>query len=694
MLNGTAASRACTDRRMRGILLAVAAVLCALALWVPTARGGTAEGGAVASNRSSDPGRAKGSFPRLANIYFPQLGTTDLKNLARWDLLVLAKRAEDQDREALMELRVLNPDIMLLAHMAVSYHGDYLNPPINGDMREELYANDWWLEDTRGAAVEWGTYNRLLNVTPSCPRNAEGERLCDWLPEYIAERLGPGGLWDGVYLDGCWDRVAWMNDWISVPVDADGDGVADDRAELDAAWREGMEIIVNRLRELVGEDYIIATNGNNTHYETCNGSTRENFPYMHGGWYENIADEEHGYVAIDAHYRDPSINVINTIWSGPVALGGPVASFEYEREFLFTFSSTLVYGDGYFSLDGGAGLPNHAQTWWHRLYDVDLGEPLGRAEPVDALPGAGLGIEHADMIKRRRFTRGVAVVNPTGRVQTIALGGVYYRSDSWNGSFYPHAESISSVEISSRSGSVLVGSGRTCTGIPEVACWQGKHGGIHVAWESVPGASAYSVYRTVGKTGQDEDELLAVVDDTEYAVLSVEDAGACAYRVAAIDEIGCEGQPSCPAAVVTQLGSDPSMPSLAQVWDGTVTLDEDGSEVPGGGFWGRSEIDAAAGPTLTTLRPCYPNPAGERTTISFEVGSGGRGGGAEPVYLAVYDVAGRRVQTLVDDSLPAGGHSIDWDVRGSRGARVASGCYFAVLRVGNETRTGKILVTD
>lgn len=296
------------------------------------------------------------------------------------------------------------------------------------------------------------------------------------------------------------------------------------------------------------------------------------------------------------------------------------------------------------------------------------------------------------MIKRRRFSGGVAVVNPTGCTQTVSLGGVYYPSDSRTGDFFPYRAAVSSVEIRSRSGSVLVGSGKACAAIPEIYCWQGKHGEVHVEWEPIHGASSYSVYRTVDKGGQAEDELLAVVDDTEYAVLSIEDAEAYDYRVAAIDEIGCEGQPSCPAAVVTQLGSDPSLSSLMQVWDGAVTLEDEEDERAGRGS--ESGFGARAEAAVTALWPCYPNPACDGTTISFRIADDGRSDEYESVHLSVYDVAGRKVRTLVEAALPVGEHSVNWDVRGRRGARVASGCYFAVLRVGDETRMGKILVTD
>ena len=43
-----------------------------------------------------------------------------------------------------------------------------------------------------------------------------------------------------------------------------------------------------------------------------------------------------------------------------------------------------------------------------------------------------------------------------------------------------------------------------------------------------------------------------------------------------------------------------------------------------------------------------PNPFSSRTELAFELR------GAQPVQLAIYDVAGRRIATLVDGTLPAG----------------------------------------
>ncbi len=64
-----------------------------------------------------------------------------------------------------------------------------------------------------------------------------------------------------------------------------------------------------------------------------------------------------------------------------------------------------------------------------------------------------------------------------------------------------------------------------------------------------------------------------------------------------------------------------------------------------------------------------PNPFNPSTTIDFSLDRGGR------VRLAVFDLQGRLVRTLVDDERGAGEHQVTWDGRTDQGGRAASGPY-------------------
>ncbi|MBZ0269716.1 T9SS type A sorting domain-containing protein, partial [bacterium] len=85
------------------------------------------------------------------------------------------------------------------------------------------------------------------------------------------------------------------------------------------------------------------------------------------------------------------------------------------------------------------------------------------------------------------------------------------------------------------------------------------------------------------------------------------------------------------------------------------------------------------------LMPPSPNPVRDRTSISYTLPT------AATARLALFDVNGRRVRTLVDRPLAAGSHSAEWDGRDDAGNSVAAGAYFARLTAGAEMRTTKVL---
>src|SRR5262249_30471966 len=62
------------------------------------------------------------------------------------------------------------------------------------------------------------------------------------------------------------------------------------------------------------------------------------------------------------------------------------------------------------------------------------------------------------------------------------------------------------------------------------------------------------------------------------------------------------------------------------------------------------------------------------------------------VRLAVYDVAGRRLTTLVDGELPAGRTDVPWSGVGEGGTRFANGMYFVRLNCSHGNRAAKVLI--
>jgi flagellar hook assembly protein FlgD len=62
------------------------------------------------------------------------------------------------------------------------------------------------------------------------------------------------------------------------------------------------------------------------------------------------------------------------------------------------------------------------------------------------------------------------------------------------------------------------------------------------------------------------------------------------------------------------------------------------------------------------------------------------------VAVDIYDIAGRRVSSLMDAVMPAGPVSLNWDGRDGTGSRVASGIYFYRVSVDQQSYVGKMTV--
>jgi len=83
----------------------------------------------------------------------------------------------------------------------------------------------------------------------------------------------------------------------------------------------------------------------------------------------------------------------------------------------------------------------------------------------------------------------------------------------------------------------------------------------------------------------------------------------------------------------------------------------------------------------------FPNPLSPRTSIVFTLPS------KQAVDLAVFDLTGRRIRTLVDGVQDPGIHNIEWDGRSEAGVKVASGVYFYQMRAGDTVHSRKLVVT-
>jgi hypothetical protein len=114
--------------------------------------------------------------------------------------------------------------------------------------------------------------------------------------------------------------------------------------------------------------------------------------------------------------------------------------------------------------------------------------------------------------------------------------------------------------------------------------------------------------------------------------------------------------------VIGQVGYK-NITGLAYIWDGLTSVEPD---------------NASLIPSEFKLSQNYPNPFNPSTTIEFSLPV------ASDVKLYVYNILGELVDELINKSLTAGKHSVNWNVRNE----MVSGVYFFELKASNVAGQG------
>lgn len=90
-------------------------------------------------------------------------------------------------------------------------------------------------------------------------------------------------------------------------------------------------------------------------------------------------------------------------------------------------------------------------------------------------------------------------------------------------------------------------------------------------------------------------------------------------------------------------------------------------------------------PEQFSLNPPYPNPFNASTTLKFELPK------RQDTHIAVYDIKGQLIQTLVDQPMNPGIHTITWDGLNSQKQSVASGIYVIQVQLAYQVASRKVI---
>jgi len=342
------------------------------------------------------------AYPRLANYFLKwSISDQEAKDLAKWDLLVLDMEVAENSRKQLLEIRRLNPRVVILAYLTSQeildevdgYSASYLRQALDSQI-----IDGWRLKDASGRLVVNWPQTHMLNLTEAAPRDFLGRRFNDYLPEFVNSQIKASGLFDGVFYDNIWGDVAWVN---GGNLDFNNDGLAESPAEANALWAAGVKKMLTKTRSLVGPDFIIVGNGRvyDGYQSLLNGMMLENFPssWENGGTWSGSMST---YLRLPALNQAPPVNIINVYKPNQQ---------DYQN-MRFGLASALL-GSGFYSFD--YDVSSHNQTWWYDEYEVDLGAAQGAA--YNLLGGQDQSLRPG--LWRRDFQRGLALVNSTAQEQ-------------------------------------------------------------------------------------------------------------------------------------------------------------------------------------------------------------------------------------------------------------------------------------
>ena len=286
-------------------------------------------------------------------------------------------------KEIQTQVTSLNPNMLTIAAIPINY------------IHKDTYPDDWpyWLRNANGNRV----YNHFWD-SGIIDFTLPGAQ--DWVVERV-KAVARCGLYDGILFDNWHDEYDMLGD------PQTGERYRPVQDEYDAK-----ESILTRIREYVGDDFLILVNSNRN-------KILRSAPYVNGIFMETLSDNDSGYTRAgltqientlrwaENNLREPQVNCLEG-WGIPTESPDSDTNLRFMR--IFTTMS-LVFSDGSVLYTVGLVKPVH-EHYWYDFWDADLGQPIGEKAQR---------YRNCDGLFIREFTNGWAVYNRSGKEQEIEL---------------------------------------------------------------------------------------------------------------------------------------------------------------------------------------------------------------------------------------------------------------------------------
>lgn len=344
-------------------------------------------------------------YPLKTAAYWtsPTMQPSDVERLARHDILIIDLENKFNNRERLLELKLLNPEIKLLVYsnpMEI-FLSTYNNRPWQNKVINEIINNrpEWLLKTiARRAdgrleeryAQFWTIPNpmTMLNMSSVCPK-IKGEIYVEWMAKKINQEILSDPIVDGYFQDNATWEIVWMFAGKQEKVDINGDKKPDRDEIVNRYWEKGVSHYLKLIREgnshyrffsrlfkKPGKEMIIISNKGDLHFlNRVNGKFFEKFPNDYlgekwlGGWRQCVSNAKQT---------------------------GPYTIFQANRANIdFVLASALLLDNVYLAIsqDDSGIFPE---------LEINLGEPLGT-------------FKYDQRVYTRKYTRGMVTVWPADK---------------------------------------------------------------------------------------------------------------------------------------------------------------------------------------------------------------------------------------------------------------------------------------
>jgi len=318
-----------------------------------------------------------GSYPQIGNIWNGEyVATTAPTQLKQIQLFLGAPFTAAQATA----IRSTNPGVLIL-------------PSVNATETTKgvpAVPASYFLRDTSGNMIEDWPGNYVLNLT--------NPAVVQFLASYAAQIVTKSDYaFDGIFFDNVRTTISNITNVYGEPVsvDANGDGIADNPATLDAAWSAGVYQEIALFRQLLPNAYVSGHLGEvppaPASLSLFNGDSLA-FP---------PADVREGTMAFNSLLgayqawfvsgQSPAITMLESSPPNQIAYGygyTPLsamlpATADFAQTFFpnMRFSlATALMNNGFSTYDFGD--TGAAVNWWYDEYNFNLGTPLGPAAQI------------------------------------------------------------------------------------------------------------------------------------------------------------------------------------------------------------------------------------------------------------------------------------------------------------------------